>query len=289
MDLFGSDTLENEIAKHEFGGKWTILKLDALEKYLSAYTTALSRQKLKLVYIDAFAGTGRGDVTLDGEQTIIEGSAYRALNTSPPFQKYYFIEKSSTKVDSLKKLVSRAEQNTQIIHGDANIVLKDICAATDWKNTRAVLFLDPKGMQVKWSTLEAVAQTRAIDVWYLFPYSGLYRQTPRETIQIDDHKENSITRLLGTDEWKQVFYAPRPQLDLFSDERVIRSATHQDMLKYVSKRLKTIFPAVAEPKILYQQSGDKGSPLFALYFAAANPEPKANGLALKIARHILKM
>ena len=38
------------------------------------------------------------------------------------------------------------------------------------------MFLDPYGMEVEWKTLQAVAATRAIDVWFLFPLAGLYRQ-----------------------------------------------------------------------------------------------------------------
>lgn len=64
------------------------------------------------------------------------------------------------------------------------------------------------------------------------------------------------------------------------------------MLNYVSKRLKEVFPAVLDPKIFYQ-SGDsntpKGAPLFALYFAASNPNPKAYGLAMKIAKSVINM
>ncbi len=32
-----------------------------------------------------------------------------------------------------------------------------------------MVFLDPYGMQVEWSTIEALAATKAIDLWYLFP------------------------------------------------------------------------------------------------------------------------
>jgi len=42
----------------DFGGPWTQHKLKILELYLDAYTTALKNQPFKLVYIDAFAGTG---------------------------------------------------------------------------------------------------------------------------------------------------------------------------------------------------------------------------------------
>ena len=41
-----------------FGGHWTAEKLGILEHYLNAYTTALKSKPFKLIYIDAFAGTG---------------------------------------------------------------------------------------------------------------------------------------------------------------------------------------------------------------------------------------
>ena len=41
-----------------YGGEWTHQKLDILEDYLNAYTTALKNQHFRLLYIDAFAGTG---------------------------------------------------------------------------------------------------------------------------------------------------------------------------------------------------------------------------------------
>ena len=41
-----------------YGGQWTFEKLKILENYLDCYTTALKSQPFKLVYIDAFAGSG---------------------------------------------------------------------------------------------------------------------------------------------------------------------------------------------------------------------------------------
>jgi len=50
--------------------------------------------------------------------------------------------------------------------------------------------------------------------------------------------------------------------------------------------LETIFPAVAKnPRLLYNT---KNSPLFLFCFAVANDNPKAIGLAMKVADHILK-
>lgn len=278
---------------HSFGGVWTRIKLEALEKYLHAFNTALSKQNFKRIYIDAFAGTGRCEIiNVDGEKTTIEGSARRALATNPAFHKYYFIELRSKKLAALKAL---GEENPgkciEVIKSDANAALKVLCTRYRWMDERAVLFLDPFGMHVEWSTLEAIAKTGAIDVWYLFPYAGLYRQAAKNANALDADKEASLTRVLGTDEWRQAFYIQKRQKDLFSgNDGDERNASHREMLNFVSHRLKGLFPAVTEPKVLYQGMDSKnpiGAPLFALYFAASNPKPAAYGLATKIAKEIL--
>jgi len=278
---------------HSFGGIWTLIKLEALGKYLQAFNSALSKQTFTRLYIDAFAGTGRCDITVDSEKERIDGSAKRALATVPAFHRYCFIDRSSKKLEALKALESQYPGKLiERIAGDANSALKTLCEKTEWANTRAVLFLDPYGMHVEWATLESIAKTGAIDVWYLFPYSGLYRQAAKNSEAMDNDKQASISRLLGTDEWRQDFYRKDPQVDLFGRTRGdIRVADHRQMLDFVSKRLKMLFPAVSAPKVLYQggnSSNPSGAPLFALYFAAANPAPKAFGLALKIANDVLR-
>jgi three-Cys-motif partner protein len=278
--------------EHAFGGIWTRIKLEALQNYLFAFNTALSKQNFTRIYIDAFAGTGRCDITVDGEKTSIDGSARRALATDPPFDTYTFIELKAKKLAALKALEAEYPgRSIEVIQDDANAALKMLCEKYGWRNERAVLFLDPFGMHVEWTTLQAIAKTGAIDVWYLFPYSGVYRQAAKNADAMDSDKEESITRLLGTDEWRQVFYAPKRQACLFGgDDGDEREADHRQMLDFVSKRLKELFPAVTDPKILYQAGDSKnpsGAPLFALYFAASNPSPKAYGLATKIARDVL--
>lgn len=278
--------------EHNFGGIWTLIKLEALEKYLVAFNTALSKQSFTRIYIDGFAGTGRCDIKLDGERTSIDGSARRALAINPPFHKYCFIELGSKKLAALKALEAEfPDKVIEVIRSDANTALKALCELYRWRDERAVLFLDPYGMNVEWSTLEVIAKTGAIDVWYLFPYAGLYRQAAKNPEAMDTDKEESITRLLGTDEWRQVFYTPKRQSSLFdANPGEERGVNHVQMLEFVSKRLNQLFPAVTAPKILYQGGDAKspsGAPLFALYFAASNPKPAAFGLATRIANDIL--
>lgn len=277
--------------KHAFGGAWTLLKLVALEKYLAAFTRALSKQNFALLYIDAFAGTGRCDLMMNGKTKTVDGSARRALLSNPPFDHYCFIELKVKRHAALNDLkAAHPNKSIEVIQEDANTALINFCDRFNWKNTRAVLFLDPYGFHVDWPTLERIAKTEAIDVWYLFPYSGLYRQVAKNSAALDQEKSEAITRVLGTDDWRKVFYAPSRQADLFGTESEEREMNHHEMLEYVSKRLRTIFPAVTKPKTLHQ-GGDsrnpRGAPLVALYFAASNPRPQASSLATKIAKEIL--
>lgn len=292
MEASMFDNEEAPDDEHAFGGIWTLIKLEALEKYLVAFNIALSKQNFTRIYIDAFAGTGRCDIKVDGEKTSVDGSARRALGTNPSFDKFCFIELRPKKLAALKALEAEyPDKSIEVIRDDANAALKTLCGKYQWRNERAVLFLDPFGMHVEWLTLEAIAKTGAIDVWYLFPYSGLYRQAAKNADAMDSDKVESITRLLGTDKWRQAFYVPKRQASLFDgDDGDEREADHRQMLDFVSERLKEIFPAVTEPKVLYQAGDSKnpsGAPLFALYFAASNPKPVAHGLAIKIAKAIL--
>lgn len=54
--------------EHQFGGKWTTVKLKVLSHYLQSYTTALKKTRFHKLYIDAFAGTGYRDMRRDNEE-----------------------------------------------------------------------------------------------------------------------------------------------------------------------------------------------------------------------------
>lgn len=270
----------------QFGGDWTIEKLDILTGYLDAYLTALKKFHFKKIYIDAFAGTG-SITTRDGQREIA-GSARLALLADNHFDQYYFIEKDKKKAAQLQQMVNvefpKLSKCVHIKQGDANTELTSICSAIDWRFSRALLFLDPYATEVSWTTLETIAKTESFDVWYLFPFSALNRMLRR-----DGHMEQSwidcINRLLGDSNWMDEFYKEDPQIDLFSDNKVIKDASSKDIEKYILRRLKDVFPAVASnPKVFVNE---KQSPMFLFCFAISSNNPKAQKLALKIAEHIL--
>jgi three-Cys-motif partner protein len=180
------------MATHVFGGDWTSDKLERVWKYLRAYTTIFKQnvkaRYLTTIYVDAFAGTGghvkstgsrheASEGTLEVEDDADakawrKGSARIALEVAPPFDRFLFIERSARWVKELQKLRAEFPERSDVIqieHGDANSVLSQWCQRTDWQRHRAVVFLDPYGMQVDWATIEAIASTKAIDLWLLFP------------------------------------------------------------------------------------------------------------------------
>lgn len=288
------------ISDHEFGGVSTDLKLSLVGGYLSAFTTALRPSFSELWYIDAFAGTGERTVKIPGRAADIlgpeteekierrRGSAKIAIDITPPFDRLVFIEKRLKHCAALRELKTHHAQRTiDVVPGDANAAIVHLIGSHNWAGTRAVMFLDPYGMSVDWVTLEAIQRTKAIDVWYLVSLAGLFRQATRDAEKLDSSKRSALTRMIGTSEWEAEWYNRSDRNDLFgnADERMARTAEVDDMEGYFGKRLRTLFPKVLPPLRL---NDARGIPQFALFFAISNPEPKAMGLATKIASHILK-
>jgi three-Cys-motif partner protein len=273
---------------------------------LGAYTTALKRTTFEKLYIDAFAGTGYRETRREGEgapagsallfpdladaepQALLEGSARRALGTDPRFDRYLFIERDAIRCEQLESL--RAEfpayaDAIEIRQGEANAEIQGLCGG-NWRTRRAVLFLDPYGMQVEWATIEAVARTKAIDLWILFPLGiGVNRLLTRSG-EIPESWRKRLDLLLGTEDWFDEFYRVETTPNLFGgeEERVVKAST-ETIGKYFLRRLDGVFAGVApEPAVL---RNSRNVPLYLLCFAVGN-SGKGKDIALRIANHILK-
>jgi three-Cys-motif partner protein len=287
----------------KFGGPWSIIKLDTVQKYLAAYATLMrdkptATRPFKRIYIDAFAGSGYFSFGEDDPATLLDeasgqeehmGSALRALDIKPPFDQLWFIDKSATNIAALKQEIG-ADPRAVLRQGDANTVVGEICRNPKWKTARGVIFLDPFGTSVEWSTLEAIQRTEALDLWYLFPIYSLYRNAPRKREDLTPDKERTVTRQLGYDGWVDEFYAPVPasrQTSMFeeSEDRLEqRDLNVAAMEAIVKRRLETIFPKVLGPGRLL---GPSKAPLYSLFFAVSNPSPRAIEPASNIARDLL--
>lgn len=287
-----------------YGGKWTVLKKQILNEYLTMYSQALKNQKFNKWYIDAFAGSGYHEFPLEEtnplfdhtvDEDILElrlGSARLALQH--PFDSYIFIEKSLGNFQELEKLKTEfPEKNIHCIQGDANVELKQICAQLNKRrrNLRGVVFLDPFGLQLEWETLNCIARTEICDMWYLFPTMGINRMLTRNG-HIPDSWENRLNLIMGSTSWKKVFYEQEEQQKTFefilnTDISLLRKKETplKNIEEYVNIQLSSIFCYVSpKPISLY----NRHDILFSLFFAASNRNPKAVNLASKFGNYILK-
>jgi three-Cys-motif partner protein len=288
------------MAKQRFGGDHTVLKLEKLESYLNVYTQALSKQNFRLVFFDAFAGTGDIVIseadqkqhqlfTQDDYQSFILGSAQRALGLENPFHEYIFVEKSRGKalhLEQLKAKFPKLAKRITIKKGDGNDELEAFCINTNWASTRAVVFLDPFGNQVNWATIQAIAKTQAIDLWYLFPAGlGVYRQIGGDGSLHDTHTQ-SLDNLFGTKDWRNAFVEETADRGLFGlHKKIEKIATPESITRYMIERMKKVFAGGVLDEWL--PLGSKGIHMYSLLFAWANPGEKAK-LAGKLAQAVLR-
>ncbi len=271
---------------NRFGGFWTQDKLKVLQEYLQFYCIAMSRQPYTLIYVDAFAGTGRCKIKNDsGGHDVIDGSAKIALDCAPGFHQFRFIEKKKVHQAELADLISAHPngKKASIATRSAEDLLPSILLGYDWNRHRGVLFLDPFGLQCNYQLLQQIAATKALDVFFLVSLSGLYRQAAIKESGVDEGKAMKLTNFLGTDEWRNEIYI-REQGDFFDGPQRSRDRGWNAILEFTTKRLRGVFPYVGDPNLM---GISNGAPLFALYFAVSNPNPKAIGLAKRVSNEIL--
>ncbi len=288
--------------EHVFGGPWTKAKLEVLRKYLKAYRQIMKGQQFITAYIDAFAGSGSVDTEpgprpspqaaliapQDPESgTSFDGSARVALKIQPPFERYIFIEQSRKRCEALEALRCEFKELADKIViqcGEANAEVLRLCDK-NWARRRAVLFLDPYGMQLEWATIEAVAKTKAIDMWLLFPLAMGPTRMITETGDMPIGWSERLDKFFGSAEWREVFYQRKTKPTLFGTETVTQRAVgEREIAAYVKGRLDKLFPGVSSS--IGRLRNSRNSTLYLLFFAAANPNGAKT--AIKIANDLLK-
>lgn len=292
---------------HRFGGIWTEVKLSAISEYSRFYTTALQKQDFKLWYIDAFAGTGSRTATrtvggiLDGVpienvEERLDGSVLRAVSVTPPFAHLRLIEERASHYRALCDIVNaNPQRDIKALRGDANQILPSLFQDRAWTSRsegwsqRALVFLDPYGINVHWATLQALAATERADVWYLVNLKGITQQLPRKHSALDANKRSSMSDLFGTEMWEQELYAFEPPtmtlLGMMEAPSGTREADREKVGQFYRARLATLFRYVSDPLNLRVRSQDD---YFQLYCLSNNPSDAARALIAKGANAVIR-
>lgn len=283
-----------------FGGEWTLQKLHIIDEYLKSYSIVLQNLKVKKIYIDGFAGSGKTELKnkdLDdngflpqiidesSRPSVVEGSALLSLKYN--FDEYYFLELDTTRIADLKQNIieNHPEKISKVhfINGDSNKTLLEVISNIT-KYDRCLMFLDPYALELKWETLEAISKCGVVDLWYLFPLS-LIRLIEKER-DISEANKQKVSSILGTDEWIDKLFTESSQLNFFGDMHYNR-VDYNQILNYIMERFSSIFAYVSpDSKVLKNEA--KNSPMFMLCFMMTNDSDKAQKLAAKLVKSIIK-
>lgn len=274
--------------ENKFGGSWTEQKIEILETYAKQFLKVFKNKPFeKLLYFDGFAGSGLIEVETreEEEPRILEGAALKILKIDHPrgFNMYYFVEKNKALAKSLEEKTKHLFPNKEIYvqAKDCNQKLKDLASflrSTKGQEYKVLGFIDPKGMQLEWSSLEVLRGLK-VDLWILNPTSGTNRLLVRNK-EIDPTWLNRLKLFLGLEEQEIISHFYSKRMNLFGDIDTLKSDDPINKLHelYAKRIAGNVFKYVSNPKVLRNNSG---SPLFH-FFMATNSE-----IGLRIANSVV--
>jgi three-Cys-motif partner protein len=253
-------------------GRWSELKLEIVEKYGAAYTTAFAGPKgqgLKKYYIDAFSGAGVHVSKETGRQ--IEGSPARALKVLPPFDHYYFIDMNPQKTAYLRSLCE-GRTNVDIVTDDATLYLTRTLLPTIQfeKFNRALCLLDPYGLHLDWEVMRQAGQTRAVDMFLNFPVMDMNRNAIwRNPERVPQGGVERMNRFWGDGTWRESAYADSPQYEFFSAPDRVK-LDNEAIVNAFRERLRKIAGFNFVPQPLPMRNSNNAV-VYYLFFASPKP------------------
>lgn len=198
-------------------GSWTVVKLDALERYLASFTSA-SRRAPATLYLDLFAGAPDNVERDTGES--FAGSAERALKTSPPFTRVALFELDRVKASALDAHLREIfpGRDFLVVPGDCNdtvpTYLRSLAADTSrrWRYAAAFALVDQFSAEIHWETLQALASFRQptkrgenrIELW-LYVGDSFMPRGLRVRQKIDESYAARVDAMFGFDPlWREM-------------------------------------------------------------------------------------
>jgi three-Cys-motif partner protein len=185
---------------------WSEVKLQILTDYLQAFTRVVRGGSPEAIYLDLFAGSYENERR--HEPGTFAGSSQIALNIDPSFTRLVFCELDGP-AQQLRAAIETDRPNDsrwRVVEGDSNGTLPGILSSlTDVRWVPTFAFLDPRGLQVAWTTVEALARWRAdkktkVEQWMLFPEPALARVLGLQGAR-GRNSADRLNHLYGNDRW----------------------------------------------------------------------------------------
>lgn len=288
----------NNNKNQDWGGSWTVKKLDAFEKYVNAYLSIMEINSYwKTIYFDGFAGSGEVQkrnnkelieqlYLIEEEQNVYRGAAERVVSLDKKFSYYYFIEKNDSAREKLKiKLIEKAPNLESCLvfkESECNSQLDELATVLQKsKKYASLIFLDPFGMQIDWSTIAKLEGTRS-DIWILIPTGVIVNRLLDKKGELKNISKLESFFGLPKEEILNEFYSVRNELTLFGDinETVTKVMDPINKIsRLYAKNLASIWDFVTPSPLRLTNSNNV--PIFHFIFASNNKN------AVKIAQQII--
>lgn len=287
----------NEPLESFGSSSWTEKKLDAFEKYVSAYLKIMHAQKKKsgwprkIIYFDGFAGSGINsynskdlydcdknqlDLLYESEGIdVYKGAAERVIKMSQKFDHYFFVDIDNEAIKKLQDKLTPFKShgiNFTFLCEDVNVAVDKLISELNMGSSGLVLF-DPFGMQLKWESIKKFKGKR-VDLWILIPSGVAVNRLLKQNGEILSPKILEEYYGLSEDELKQHFYWIQQEQGLF--ERIEKIEKISESVKKCAdlyiERLKGIWKFVTEKPLVLRNS--KNVPIYHFVFATNNQTAK---------------
>lgn len=256
--------------EHDEINIWSEVKLAIIKEYASAYAKIMDAQRrgkissLRWLYIDGYAGSGHHISKTSGD--LVEGSPLIALNTSPPFHEYHFIDSDERRAAGLRKEAGdRADVFTY--GGDCNtVLLSKVFPRADYgQYKRALCLLDPYNIDLKWEVIETAGKAKSVEIFMNLMIMDInrnaLRKNPDKSIA---SKVAQMTRLWGDESWKDEGYDQVPTL--FEDAIPVKVSNERFAEAFRQRLIKKAgFKFVPKPMPMKTKTN---SVIYYLYFAS---------------------
>lgn len=245
------------------GGPWTRAKLEYLQKYASAFMTAMAPKRVegkwhRLVFVDLLCGPGI-DIIEREEQP---GSPLIALRVTPGFDRLFLGDRDAETVSALQHRIPSADlARVDVQTGDCHARAQQVVSELVWGDL-GFAFIDPQGFEVRFDLFETLSQ-RPIDILFLFP-SGIGIKRNIERFARSEHC--LMDGLWGNGDWRQL-----PAVRRLAGETLSQSEAEQMDLSWVQvfrQRVSTLgygYHDAAPPL-----RNDQNVPMYHLLFFSKN-------------------
>lgn len=282
------------------GTPWVNARLDAFATFLRGYRAAVLQTPGTRTCVEAFVGgsyrelrefeSASGDLVVpelaaNEPQALLAEVAQMMLETNPAFDAYRFLDPSGDRRRALDDLA----QTQELVWFDVEKSLRTKpvrdelarMAMIDWKDHRALLFLDPFATDVDWSIIAAVGQTHAVDLWLLYPVGVGIDRLGSEALDVPRIWRRHVDDMLGTDAWFEKVRVA--SVGLHDGTKAVADARLDVFCGLLASRLATVFPIVEESAGILR--GAEGQPLYACCYAVCSEASAA--ASLRYARALL--